>query len=137
MFESVRLIAASPKRNCPIVRGAPGLIGSVVPEAPASRLPSATVLFRLCFGPQHGASSCFVPFANESSWEPGALSWPVTRCRAVEVQTPLPFTALHQSVPVLLTRFPSVLSNVLPVRFPLEEATKKTENATAVNASSR
>src|SRR5437588_11793653 len=58
MFESVRLIAASPKRNCPIVRGAPGLIGSVVPEAPASRLPSATVLFRLCFGPQHGAVSC-------------------------------------------------------------------------------
>ena len=58
MFESVRLIAASPKRNCPIVRGAPGLIGSVTPAAPASRLPSATVLFRLCFGPQHGAVSC-------------------------------------------------------------------------------
>src|ERR1051325_11105674 len=58
MPESLMLIAASPKRYCPIVRGAPGLIGSVVPEAPASRLPSATVLFRLCFGPQHGAVSC-------------------------------------------------------------------------------
>src|SRR5436853_143843 len=73
------------------------------------------------------ASSCFVPLANESSPFPGALSCPCTRCGAVEVQTPLPFTALHQSVPVLLTRFPSVLSNVLPVRFPLEAATKKTE----------
>src|SRR5438874_1655079 len=82
------------------------------------------------------ASSCFVPLANESSWDPGALSWPCTRFGAVEVQTPLPFKVLHQSVPVFLTRFPSVLSNVLPVRFPLEAATKKTEKAVAAIASS-
>src|SRR5207244_933065 len=84
------------------------------------------------------ASSCFVPLANESSvCEPGALSWPVTRFGAVEVQTLLPFTALHQSVPVFLTRFPSVLSNVLPVRFPLDAATKNTANVVAVIASRR
>src|SRR5437870_8170441 len=77
------------------------------------------------------ASSCFGPLANESSPLPGALSCPCTRCGAVEVQTPLPFTALHQSVPVLLTRFPSVLSNVLPVRFPLDAATKNTANVVA------
>src|SRR5436853_4067462 len=83
------------------------------------------------------ASSCFVPLATESSPFPGALSCPCTRCGAVEVQTPLPFTALHQSVPVFLTRFPSVLSNVLPVRFPLEAATKNTAKIVAVIPSRR
>src|ERR671933_156466 len=83
------------------------------------------------------ASSCFVPLANESSPLPGALSCPCTRCGAVEVHTPLPFTALHQSVPVFLTRFPSVLSNVLPVRFPLDAATKNTAKVVAVIASRR
>src|SRR5438874_2482571 len=81
------------------------------------------------------ASSCFVPLANESSCEPGALSCPSTRFGAVDVQTLLT-TVLHQSVPVLLTRFPSVLSNVLPVRFPLDAATKKIEKAAAASASS-
>src|SRR5919197_2360371 len=83
------------------------------------------------------ASSCFVPLANESSPLPGALSWPVTRFGAVEVHTPLPFTALHQSVPVFLIRFPSVLSNVLPVSVPLEAATKNTANVVAAIASRR
>src|SRR5919204_5953010 len=83
------------------------------------------------------ASSCFVPLAKESSPLPGALSWPWTRCGAVEVPTPLPFTALHQSVPVFLIRFPSVLSNVLPVRFPLEAATKNTAKIVAVIPSRR
>src|ERR671936_2912541 len=59
------LMAAAAKRYCPIVLGAPGLIGSVVPEAPLSRLPSATVLFRLCFGPQHGAVSCEISHGPE------------------------------------------------------------------------
>src|SRR5205085_11443442 len=83
------------------------------------------------------ASSCFVPLAKESSPLPGALSCPCTRCGAVDVQTPLPFTALHQSVPLFLTRFPSVLSNVLPVRFPLEAATKNTAKTVAVIPSRR
>src|SRR5919198_3867074 len=82
------------------------------------------------------ASSCFVPLANESSPLPGALSWPLTRFGAVELQTLLT-TVLHQSVPVFLTRFPSVLSNVLPVRFPLDAATKKTAKVVAVIASRR
>src|SRR5919197_3432543 len=77
------------------------------------------------------ASSCFVPLANESSPLPGALSWPMTRFGAVEVQTPLPFTALHQSVPVFLTRLPSVLSKVLPVKVPLAEATSNTTSPAA------
>src|SRR5919201_1702584 len=80
------------------------------------------------------ASSCFVPLANESSPLPGGVSWPLTRFGAVEVQTLLT-TVLHQSVPVFLTRFPSVLSNVLPVRFPLEAATKNTAKTVAVIAS--
>src|SRR5919201_4185209 len=82
------------------------------------------------------ASSCFVPLANESSPLPGGVSWPLTRFGAVEVQTLLT-TVLHQSVPVLLTRFPSVDSNVLPVRFPLDAATKKTAKVVAVIASRR
>src|SRR5919201_5510738 len=82
------------------------------------------------------ASSCFVPFANESSPLPGARSWPLTRFGAVTVQTLLT-TVLHQSVPVLLTRFPSVLWNVLPVRFPLDAATKKIAKTVVVIASRR
>src|SRR5919201_3496871 len=82
------------------------------------------------------ASSCFVPLANESSLLPGGVSWPLTRFGAVTVQTLLT-TVLHQSVPVLLTRFPSVLSNVLPVRFPLDAATKKIAKTVAVIASRR
>src|ERR687884_376796 len=82
------------------------------------------------------ASSCFVPLANESSPLPGGVSWPLTRFGAVTVQTLLT-TVLHQSVPVLLTRFPSVLSNVLPVRFPLDAATKNTAKVVAVSASRR
>src|SRR5919205_2703596 len=82
------------------------------------------------------ASSCFVPFANESSPLPGARSWPLTRFGAVTVQMLLT-TVLHQSVPVLLTRFPSVLSNVLPVSVPLEAATKNTANAVAAIVSRR
>src|SRR5919205_4530867 len=78
------------------------------------------------------ASSCFVPLANESSPLPGGVSWPLARFGAVTVQTLLT-TVLHQSVPVFLTRLPSVLSNVLPVRLPLEAATKTTANATAAN----
>src|SRR5918911_3043176 len=80
------------------------------------------------------ASSCFVPLANESSPLPGGVSWPLARFGAVTVQTLLT-TVLHQSVPVFLTRFPSVDSNVLPVRFPLEAATKNTANTVAVIAS--
>src|ERR671930_147227 len=82
------------------------------------------------------ASSCFVPLANESSPFPGALSMPLTRLGAVTVQTLLT-TVLHQSVPVFLIRFPSVLSNVLPVRFPLEAATKNTAKIVAVIPSRR
>src|ERR671933_652323 len=82
------------------------------------------------------ASSCFVPFANESSLLPGGVSWPLARFGAVTVQTLLT-TVLHQSVPVFLTRFPSVLSNVLPVRFPLDAATKKIAKTVVVIASRR
>ena len=45
-------------------------------------------------------------------------------------------TVLHQSVPVLLIRFPSVLSNVLPVKFAPDAATKNTVNAAAMRAES-
>src|SRR5918911_2174934 len=82
------------------------------------------------------ASSCFVPLANESSPLPGGVSWPLARFGAVTVQTLLT-TVLHQSVPVFLTRFPSVDSNVLPVRFPLDAATKNTANAVAAVIASR
>src|SRR5919198_3512694 len=76
------------------------------------------------------ASSCFVPLANESSLLPGGVSWPLTRFGAVTVQTLLT-TVLHQSVPVFLTRLPSVLSNVLPVKFPLAEATSSATSPAA------